>query len=268
MSIVKEMPWLESVDAKLDRAREHVENINRQINEFINATKDHFIAKNNPQTDETWLVWYIDEPLYPPLSVSVEIGEFLYNLRSALDNLVCALVRTVNNSSSCAGRGFPIHTDCNKFDADIPRMLKGVPAGARTLIQGLQPYSRGQQAADVDPLNILNLLRNRDTHRALNLAVGYNRNTKFLVSDAATGNTLVYVVNPSTIYLAHGAQTIPLPLRAVELPPKVNVKAQGSRGVGFLEEGPWGERPVQEVLVACLQYVEDRVVARFKPFFC
>jgi hypothetical protein len=199
--------------------------------------------------------------------LSVVIGEFLYNLRSALDNLVCALVRIGRNGSSCSGRGFPIHTDCDKFDAEAARKLRGVPPSARALIQGLQPYSRGNLGATIDPLNILNLLRNKDTHRALNLAVNYHRNTSFRVLETSTRRALASVTIPETLYLSQGAQTIPLPFPASDMPSEVKVQAAGSTGIAFLEDGPWGDRKVNDVLVSCLDYVERGVVARFMPFF-
>ena len=176
MSLVRSIPWLESVDAKLDRAHEHLGVIDEQIGDFAKATKDksHFVIKTNPQTAKVWMVWWIDEPHHTPLSLSVRIGEFLYNLRSSLDNLVCALVRSQTPSSTCRGRGFPIFTDSDKYADYRASMLKGVPDRARALIDGLQPYTRGHGSVDKDPLNILNSLCNRDKHRALNLSTGYN----------------------------------------------------------------------------------------------
>ena len=267
MSVVRSLPWLHSVDAKLDRAHEHLDIIDREIENFIKGTRHTFVPKTNPHTNEAWIVWWMDEPSHPPLSISVEIGEFLYNLRSALDNLVCALVRNQKNDASCSGNGFPIHINCDTFDAEAPRSLKGVPPPSRTLIQELQPYSRGDQAADIDPLNILNTLRNRDTHRALHLGLAYHRNTQLLLSDSFTGKILAYAALPETIYPASGPQTIALPISAADMPAMVDVKVGSTRGVRFREEGPWGERSVIEVLVACMDYVENRVIARFKPFF-
>jgi len=215
-------------------------------------------------------MWWMEfATAHPPLTISIEIGEFLYNLRSALDNLVCALVRNEKNTyaASCSGNGFPILTDCDKFDAEAPRSLKNVPPAARTLIQGLQPYSRGTDAAEVDPLNILNVLRNRDTHRALHLGLAYNRNTQFIISDSFTGRVIAHVALPETVYPAYDPQTIQLPITAKEMPAAVDVARSTSGGVRFREDGPWGDRSVQEVLLTCFDYVEQRVIARFKPFF-
>jgi hypothetical protein len=116
-------------------------------------------------------------------------------------------------------------------------------------------------------LNILNQLRNRDVHRALLLAASYHRNARFLVSDGFTGQPLAAVDLKDTVYLAEGAQTIGLPVRASDVPALTNVKAMSTIGVNFLAEGPWGERSVHEILDTCMEHVEHRVIARFKPFF-
>jgi hypothetical protein len=47
----------------------------------------------------------------------------------------------------------------------------------------------------------------------------------------------------------------------------VDVEAGSTRGVRFREDGSWGDRSVNEVLFTCMEYVENRVIARFKPFF-
>jgi hypothetical protein len=46
---------------------------------------------------------------------------------------------------------------------------------------------------------------------------------------------------------------------------KVHVK--GSTVLMARSEDEWASRPVQDVLVTCLRYVEDHVVSKFKPFF-
>src|SRR5262245_35463064 len=91
-----------------DRAREHFDSVSRQIDQFLKSKTHTFVHKYDLTTDETWLMWWMDEPTHPPISLSVDIGEFLYNLRSALDNLICALVRRGNPSSTCGRRNFPI----------------------------------------------------------------------------------------------------------------------------------------------------------------
>lgn len=265
MSIVHSIPWCESVDAKLDRAKEHLDAVHNELDAF-NRRKPTFLPKTNPQTNEAYIVWWVDDP-NPPLSVSVRIGEFLYNLRSALDNLVCALVRKEKgNVATCSGNGFPIHTDCDVYEREAIRALKGVPPPARALIHELQPYCRGN-TSDKDPLNILNQLRNRDTHRALRVGLAYHKNTQVLVYDSFTKKLVAHATLAEVVYPTSGPPSIPLPITAAELPAMVDVKLGSTSGVMFREEGPWDDRTVNDVLVTCFEYVERRVVARFKPFF-
>lgn len=266
MSIVRSVPWCESVDAKLDRAKEHLDAVAASLDEYTHR-RPTFLVKTNPANDAAWVVWWIDDP-HPPMSASIRIGEFLYNLRSALDNLVCALVRKEKGTAGakCGGSGFPIHTDCDVYEREAARSLKGVPPSARSLIYGLQPFSRGNTSS-IDPLNLLNLLRNRDTHRALVLGLAYRKNIQVLIHDSVSKNLIAHASLPDTVYPGSGSPIIPLAVRASELPERVDVSFGSSGNIRFREEGPWDDRPVSEVLSTCFDYVEQRVVARFTPFF-
>lgn len=266
MSIVHSVSWCESVDAKLDRAKEHLEFVKAELEAF-KLRKPHVRVMTNPANDAAWVSWWTDDPNLP-MSTSVRIGEFLYNLRSALDNLVCALVRKEKGTwaASCVGIAFPIHTDGEAYERDASRALKGVPASARTLIHGLQPFSRGNSAS-MDPLYLLNQLRNRDTHRAFVLGLAYRKDIQVLIHDSASKNFVAHAALPDTVYPATGTPTIPLPIPASQLPERLDVSFGSSGDVRFREEGPWADRPVTEVLSTCFEYVEQRVLARFIPFF-
>jgi hypothetical protein len=165
-------PWLEAIDRRIKRAHRHLDTIHDDTRRFIESTKHEFVFKANPNTDETWVVYWVDGPGQLTFDTSITIGEFLYNLRSALDNLICGLVRTVKPDSSCAGRSFPVCVDPDEYVKQAHKVLKGVPTNARRIIDNLQPHLRGN-GAEHDPLNILNTLCNRDKHRALRVVSGY-----------------------------------------------------------------------------------------------
>jgi hypothetical protein len=97
--------------------------------------------------------------------------------------------------------------------------------------------------------------------------LAYNRNTQFIIRDSFTKAVIAHAALPHVVYPAYEPQTIPLPVTADKLPAAVDVTIGTTRGVRFREEGPWDDRSVSEVLVTCFEYVENRVVARFKPFF-
>lgn len=253
---------IESAASRIKRSRTHLDSINAHITDYIRSTKDDFVIKVNPQLNSVYLVWWTEANYWLSFDTSVIIGEFLYNLRSLLDNLVCALVRVSDPDSDCAGRQFPIHSDGPKFNASAKDVLKGVPDAGLRLIRDLQPYQRGN-GAKLDPLNILNALCNRDKHRALQIVAGYHRDAQFRIS-RPDGRPVLYFGLPRSAFM-DGPKVVDLPLTPSEVDGELKVEAGGTKTVCFLEPGPWGERPVNEVLVACLDYVEKRVVPRFKP---
>jgi hypothetical protein len=256
--------WFDTTTARLDRARKHLSEINRMIEELVAAVDNKFVIKTNPD-GAVWMVWWIEGPHHLPLDACVIVGELAYNLRSALDNLVCALIRIDKPEASCSRRSFPIYTDGDDYEKHAPELLKGVPAEAQRLIKSLQPFERGS-AIELDPLHILNTLCNRDKHRALRLAAGFSSGARFLVSHH-TGKPLLPPFGLPRAMFADGPHIVELPLTPAMVTPYANVKATGKNQVAFLDDGPWGDRPVDEVLTACVNYVDEQVLPRFKRFF-
>jgi len=84
MSLPDSLPWMESVDAKMVRAKEHLDTLHAEAGVFFESTKRNFILKSNGQ--EAWIVHYI-EGSTPPIRLGVLLGECVFNIRSALDNL-------------------------------------------------------------------------------------------------------------------------------------------------------------------------------------
>jgi hypothetical protein len=80
-----------------------------------------------------------------------------------------------------------------------------------------------------------------------------------------------YIVSPQEPIYTAEVNTISLPIDRSDLPASgegsVNVKVIGTSVIGFRDDGPWGESPVGEVLINLLEYVDNSVVASFKPFF-
>jgi hypothetical protein len=101
-----------------------------------------------------------------PKTVPTLIGDYAYNLRSALDQLAWQLSllsgRTPSRSSS-----FPIHTgDTTKDRERFMRCTWDIPCEAIEAIKLLQPYQRGK-AFKSHPLWQLNKLCNLDKHATI-----------------------------------------------------------------------------------------------------
>jgi hypothetical protein len=235
--------------------------LDTEVIEFMKATKRHWVFKVNPERTAAWVVSWVEDP-YPPIRLSVLIGDCVFNMRSALDNVVCALIRRATPEATCSGTQFPICDDRAKHK---PEMLRGVPEGARRMIVALQPYNRPENSIAVDPLNILNLLSNRDKHRAVNLTAGFSKNTQLDIFDEDAGG--VWTVQVPRLHKEIGPQTIPVPVPVGPVGKSIRVDTSGRAVLAFRDDGPWDERPVTEVLQACLTYIDDRVIGGLKPFF-
>jgi hypothetical protein len=131
----------------------------------------------------------VEDP--PSDTIGVLIGDFLHNLRSALDNLAFALATTYTQplpDEITAGSEFPVFGDENgEGSARFHRLrskgsLKGTPApasgldkirgwhpDAQTVVERLQPYNRENSYLD-DPLWILHVLDRIDKHRLVHTA--------------------------------------------------------------------------------------------------
>ena len=157
-----------SIQLKINRANEHRNTLIDKLTEYLDSPFYRLSIKRNP-CDDTSVVCIFDVIHEPPLECGVILGDFLHNIRSALDYFACCLVEKnggiVNDRTQ-----FPI------IDSTPPKPLYiacdagPVEPKVLTFIDSLQPYHRGDNASS-HPLSILNYLSNRDKHRLLQVAV-------------------------------------------------------------------------------------------------
>jgi hypothetical protein len=252
---------MESVDAKMVRAKEHLDTLHAEAGVFFESTKRKFILKSNGQ--EAWIVHYIEGSI-PPIRLSVLLGECVFNIRSALDNLVCGLIRTADSHAPCKGTQFPICSAKEHWERNWQKYLRGVEPAAQKMIRDLQPCFRMSAAPENDPLSILNDLCNSDKHRAVTLTLAYSRD--LTVSVHANDGT-VHVCRATEPLCAEDVHTIPLNLDPANIQPSARVEARGTDILIIRAIGPWGQRPVWSILTDLYEYVRDRVVIPLKPFF-
>lgn len=112
----------------------------------------------------------------PDPMIAAMLGDFVHNLRSALDHIIVASVPRQRQKSA----GFPIlFEDIWATDKDgnfvvndterrenIETTIKGLHPKARALVIGLQPYHRGPDTYR-NILGIISPLENADKHRQL-----------------------------------------------------------------------------------------------------
>jgi len=197
---------MESADAKIARAKEHLGNLCTEADVFFETTKRNSILKSNGQ--EAWIVHWVEDS-FPPIRLGVLLGECFHNMRSVRDNLVCGLIRTTNARAACKGTQFPICSIPKSWNDNWRKDLKGVEPAAQRMIKDLQPCLRMPSSPENDPLSVLNVLCSSDKHRALALTMAYIHDLTVRVH-ANDGE--VHVVEATEPLYTGDAHTAPLHL--------------------------------------------------------
>ena len=160
----------ESFRARLGRAEEHVETVERQIHTWFGHRPYRFVRHANPEFTRHSLTIRITKP--PVLSQwSLIASDAVHNMRCALDHLVYGLaIRRFGDPPPDAKRlVFPICDSPKDFQKARSRICR-LSAPVQTAVEHLQPYYRSHP--DLPPL--LGLVRNLDNankHRLVKLAV-------------------------------------------------------------------------------------------------
>lgn len=164
------MPQLDNVFLKLDRANEKAAALSANIAAFC---RDHPITLDAQLREGRLgidLVCQMEGMILPLKEWSLELGEIVYSLRSALDNLiyVCAQVRA-DPPPRPRNLQFPIIQDSRQYPAAVRHIAPQLPDEIADLLEKVQPYQRGRPdvegSPEYDPLALLNWISNHDKHR-------------------------------------------------------------------------------------------------------
>ena len=161
---------LSGIEAKIARAKEHLETIETEAKNHLEAKPHQIVQHIDPSTG--WNVLR-PRPMSPlPLRWGVVAGDLVHDLRSALDHLIWQLV-LASGAIPDEMNQFPIFSTgrVEKSQASNRRRrwsdyLHGVPAEATAVIKALQPYRRRMRVLYV-PLERLAEFSNTDKHRTL-----------------------------------------------------------------------------------------------------
>ena len=132
---------LDGAFERVNRASEHLSELERAISDFEQAYHDAVIIEFEP--DPPYNLKHT-APLdfeHPFHRIGILVGEICYNLRAALDYLVYELAR-FDSGSIQDGTQFPIEKTPKKFWRRVPTFLKGINACHITSIERYQPYKR------------------------------------------------------------------------------------------------------------------------------
>jgi hypothetical protein len=151
--------WASSGRVKIDRAKEHISNLEAEDRAFMEGGPYEIVAQDNVDTgDRTWIVRIHRNP---PIRWGAIAGDAIHNLRSALDILWRMVWYPSGGGQSNRKIQFPIYDSPEKYEASRRRVK---PSRKRTmvLLDEIRPYKGGNE-----PLWLLDALDIEDKHRGL-----------------------------------------------------------------------------------------------------
>src|SRR5260370_25794374 len=163
------MASFESVRQKVSWAYKHLQSYDSELIRYFNAEPGKIVADTESDPQGRVRIVFKEVVAVPP-EIALTIGDGVQNLRSALDYLVCELVRTTNNEPTIRHM-FPICDSEDAFEAQCRgHRLDWVPPEAIAQIKVFQPYHYGDKRASA-PIRVLDDLCNINNHQRICFAV-------------------------------------------------------------------------------------------------
>lgn len=240
---------LDGIELKLDRALVQFNALKSTIDILKTDKPYEFIPYANPQTGEIGSLIHIHKPVDPMWGIL--IGEYVHNLRSALDHIVWQLVILNTGAPPTTKTQFPIFkTEAGwNYQGRGEKFTHGASVGAKALVKTLQPFSTGE--GNTSPLWHLHEISNWDKHRtiAATHAVSHSISVKGIAGEIdalfVAGNGPIQ--NDAKIWAAWLTSTdVPFMDRF----DKVNVEGQITVQIAFKDPPAVAGQPVVQILAA------------------
>ncbi len=166
-------PLPEGTRLKLDRAQRHLDWLNERLDELERGRA--FAFRTYANADGTEHDVRVIAKRTPQASWSVRIGELLFNLRSALDQLIVTMVKEHGGTVTSALQ-FPIFAiDDSRTRASFRKQAAGLCDAALAELRSIQPYNGRNSDHPLfkffESLRLLHELNRLDKHRFLHLIV-------------------------------------------------------------------------------------------------
>jgi hypothetical protein len=247
--------------ARAEHLRDEVEGL---IDSYAAGQHYRAVCPRSPRMDRTRWHFVLEVTQPPDEEIAVIVGEYLYDLRSALDHIAVSVAPKRRKSLA----SFPIFTAPPTKPDEIrawEKATKGMPAKA-VEIEQQQPYNLATRAPSAKPYSVdslysLSALQNADKHRSLAVvALGISDPTVQL----SWGTDGVRIMIPT--YVGAGKQLVSSERIGNRVPyDDLQVDVQGRPHVTVTLPGH-DEFQLTTLLDGCLQRVRDRVVPALEPF--
>ena len=137
------MSHLAGVWIKIDRAKHHLECLERAISDYTTGDPSEIFFDTEAQPGEKLYRFKFKRPI--PVEWSSLIGDTIHNLRSALDMLATVLVIQGGKTSNSAIKEtyFPIASTQQDFENLLVKRLHYATDAVRQFVRNLKPYKGG-----------------------------------------------------------------------------------------------------------------------------
>lgn len=242
---------------KLRRAQEHLDLIAREVGEFIkNELHSSIPQQMQPENRWTYVRWGRDIGPVPDYW-GTHLGDFVHNVRSALDVIIWDLVLK-NDEIPGYHTMFPICETEAQWRNEVEERCsnRGLPPTAGlsvpvlAVVQGLQPYKFGNLEAPKSPFMKLLRLSNTDKHRVLHVAAvhTYSRKVSVRVVPQDCFKIRDKRVAPPGTEIKPGAEIARLKIRMVRKPaPGVEVGVKFSAPIQASFSTPGNSSTVADI---------------------
>jgi hypothetical protein len=264
------------VRIKVERAKHHFRDLQARYERFQDNEPYRAVRDDEPDTGD--LVWRVEVSEQPPLYWSAVAGDCVHNLRSALDLLVCEMVRAEGNPVG-EQNGFPIFKSAKAFKSGHAAKVNGAPKAAVDLIKHAKPYQ-----GENNPFWRLHQLDIADKHKLLvpvgmahkgttntytmaDVLEAYPGVTTFKIHEMPTAQGIGIVAPKLTFPLEDGAVIYRIPARLRSHPvAQMNMDPEFQFEVAFGEVEVVKGQPLIPTLSQIMQFVEG-FIKLFPPLY-
>jgi hypothetical protein len=161
---------LSASDAKIARARVHLETLQREIPVAVTQRKPYTLRSGGIDPSSGWCTFFLTSNNAPEHGLGVIVGELVHNLRCALDYIIPELVKA-SDAKLGTNHQFPIYTSPDRYASNVGNAavanakgpLGGITPGLKEIFD-LQPFHK-QPDTEGHRLALVQQFSNADKHR-------------------------------------------------------------------------------------------------------
>ena len=157
---------LEGPRAKIARADEHRQRLHDKLAAYA-ALNPILVTPPVIERDGSGFVMFGKTDPEPPIELGLILGDYVTNLRAAIDHLVWQLVVLAGETPTRASQ-FPIVDVGAQLAAAAGRRLRGVAPAHVDAIRQVQPFTHRADPEE-HPLALLRWLSNTDEHQVIHV---------------------------------------------------------------------------------------------------